>query len=153
VLREVHESDIAIFFEQQLDPVSNWQVAFTHEDPTDEEAHNIHFEKVLSDKSIEMRTIVVDDEVAGYLTRYMIDGEPQIGFVLGRQFWGKGVATQSLLEFLEIVSERPLYGRTAFDNVASMKVLQKLGFIRTSEGEYFSHARGKDIVEVLWTLG
>jgi RimJ/RimL family protein N-acetyltransferase len=152
MLREVHDSDIAIFFEQQLDPVSNWQVAFTHEDPTDEEAHNIHFAKVLCDKSILMRTIVVDDEVAGYLTKYYLEGEPQIGFVLGLDFWGRGVATQSLLEFLEIVSERPLYGRTAFDNVASMKVLQKLGFVRTGEGEYFSHARGKDIVEVLWTL-
>ena len=152
MLREVHDSDIAIFFEQQLDPVSNWQVAFTHEDPADEEAHNMHFAKVLSDKSIVMRTIVVDDEVAGYLTRYKIDGEPQIGFVLGREFWGKGIATQSLLEFLALVTVRPIYGRTAFDNVASMNVLQKLGYVRTTEAEYFSHARGKDIVEVLWTL-
>jgi RimJ/RimL family protein N-acetyltransferase len=152
VLREVRDSDIAIFFEQQLDPVSNWQVAFTHEDPADEEAHNIHFAKVLSDNSILMRTIVVDDEVAGYLTKYDLDGEPQIGFVLGREFWGKGIATKSLREFLALVTVRPIYGRTAFDNVASMKVLQKVGFVRTTEAEYFSHARGMDIVEVLWTL-
>jgi RimJ/RimL family protein N-acetyltransferase len=125
VLREVHDSDIAIFFEQQLDPVSNWQVAFTHEDPTDEEAHNIHFAKVLTDKSILMRTIVVDGKVAGYLTKYGLDGEPQIGFVLGRDFWGKGRATDSLREFLELVTVRPIYGRTAFDNFATMKVLQK----------------------------
>jgi RimJ/RimL family protein N-acetyltransferase len=152
VLREVRDSDIAIFFEQQLDPVSNWQVAFTHEDPADEEAHNIHFAKVLSDNSILMRIIVVDDEVAGYLTKYDLDGEPQIGFVLGREFWGKGIATKSLREFLALVTVRPIYGRTAFDNVASMKVLQKVGFVRTTEAEYFSHARGMDIVEVLWTL-
>jgi RimJ/RimL family protein N-acetyltransferase len=104
VLRDVQESDIAIFFQHQLDPVSNWQVAFTHEDPADEEAHNIHFAKVLADESIVMRTIVVGDEVAGYLTKYDLAGERQIGFVLGRAFWGKGIATQSLLEFLEIVT-------------------------------------------------
>jgi RimJ/RimL family protein N-acetyltransferase len=152
VLRDVQESDIAIFFQHQLDPVSNWQVAFTHEDPADEEAHNIHFAKVLADESIVMRTIVVGDEVAGYLTKYDLAGERQIGFVLGRAFWGKGIATQSLLEFLEIVTERPIYGRIAFDNAASMKVLQKVGFKRTSEANYFSHARGVDIIEVLWTL-
>ena len=152
MLREVHDSDIAIFFEQQLDPVSNWQVAFTHEDPTDEAAFNSHMAKVLTDDTVVMQTISLDGSVTGYLTKYDLDGEPQIGFVLGRDFWGKGIATDSLREFLALVTVRPIYARTAFDNVASMNVLQKLGYVRTTEAEYFSHARGNDIVEVLWTL-
>jgi RimJ/RimL family protein N-acetyltransferase len=126
MLREVRKTDIAIFFKHQLDPVSNWQVAFTHEDPS--------------------------EEVAGYLTKYDLNGEPQSGFVLGREFWGIGIATASLREFLSIVTVRPVYGRTAFDNEASMKVLQKVGFKRTAEGTYFSHARGTELVEVLWAL-
>lgn len=51
-----------------------------------------------------------------------------------------------------MISDRPIYARTAFDNVGSIRVLQKLGFTRTSEGNYYSHARGVDIVEILWTL-
>ena len=152
MLREVYESDIAVLFEHQLDTVSNWQVAFTHEDPTDENAFNEHISKVLVDETVVMKTIMHDNEVAGYMTKYVLDGAPQIGFVLGREFWGKGIATESLREFLSIIETRPIYARTAFDNIGSMRVLQKLGFTRTSEGNYYSHARGVDIVEILWTL-
>ena len=152
MLRKVHESDIAVLFKHQLDPVSNWQVAFTHEDPTDEDAFNEHMSKVLKDETVVMKIIIHDSEVAGYLTKYELGGAPQVGFVLGREFWGKGLATESLREFLSIISDRPIYARTAFDNEGSMRVLQKLGFTRTSEGVYFSHARGVDIVEILWTL-
>jgi RimJ/RimL family protein N-acetyltransferase len=152
MLREVHDSDIAVLFQHQLDPFSNWQVAFTHEDPTAENAFNEHMSKVLSDETVVMKTIISNSEVAGYLTKYELDGEPQIGFVLGREFWGKGLATESLREFLSTIDTRPIYARTAFDNIASMRVLQKSGFTRTLEGHYFSHARGVDIVEILWTL-
>ena len=152
MLRKVHESDIAVLFKHQLDPISSWQVAFTHEDPTDETAFNEHMSKVLEDETVVMKIIIHDSEIAGYLTKYELDGEPQIGFVLGREFWGKGLATKSLREFLSIIEDRPIYARTAFDNENSMRVLQKLGFTRTSEGVYYSHARGEEIVEVLWTL-
>ena len=99
-----------------------------------------------------MKIIISNSEVAGYLTKYELDGEPQIGFVLGREFWGKGLATESLREFLSTIDTRPIYARTAFDYIGSIRVLQKLGFTRTSEGNYYSHARGVDIVEILWTL-
>lgn len=152
MLREVQESDVAIFFKHQLDPDASWQVAFTHEDPTDESAFNEHIAKAIKDETVIMRTIVVDSEVAGYITKYELATEPQIGFVLGREFWGKGIATQSLREFLSLLVKRPIYARTAFDNAASMNVLQKLGFKRTSEGNYYSNARRAEIVEVLWRL-
>lgn len=152
MLREVHESDIAILFKHQLDPIASWQVAFTHEDPTDKNAFNEHIAKVLGDETVVMKTIIFNSEVAGYMTKYDLDGAPQIGFVLGREFWGKGIATESLREFLFMIEIRPIYARTAFDNIGSIRVLQKLGFTRTSEGNYYSHARGVDIVEILWTL-
>ncbi len=152
VLREVQELDIEIFFKHQLDPVSSWQVSFTHKDPTDEKAFNVHIVDALRNETVVMRIIVIDSEVAGYITKYDIEEEPQIGFVLGREFWGKGIATESLREFLSIFTKRLVYARTAFDNEASMRVLQKLGFKRTSKENCFSNARGIEIVEVLWTL-
>lgn len=152
MLRRVEDSDIAIFFKHQLDPVSSWQVAFTHKDPTDEAAFNLHIEEALKNVTVLMRTIHIDGEVAGYITKYDLDGEPQIGFVLGREFWGYGIATRALHEFLTIFTARPVYARTAFDNAASMHVLEKQNFKRTSEGTYYSNARGSEIVEILWTL-
>lgn len=153
MLRVVQESDISIFFQHQLDPVAGWQVAFTHENPTDEVAFNVHIAKALNDETVVMRTIVFESQVVGYVTKYEIEKAPQIGFVLGREFWGKGIATQALREFLSLITQRPIYARTAFDNQASMHVLKRLGFKRTSEGTYFANARGVEIVEILWTLG
>lgn len=152
VLRAVEDSDIPIFFKHQLDPFSSWQVAFTLKDPTDEDAFNVHIANALKDGTVIMRTIVVGGDVTGYLTKYDINDKPQIGFVLGREFWGKGIATESAREFLSSFTQRPVYARTAFDNDASMRVLQKLGFKRTSQGQFFSNARGAEITEIVWKL-
>ena len=43
-LRDVTESDLPTFFEQQLDPAANHMAAFTSRDPADEEAFLGHSE-------------------------------------------------------------------------------------------------------------
>jgi RimJ/RimL family protein N-acetyltransferase len=52
----------------------------------------------------------------------------EVGYWLGREFWGKGIATRALVEFLKVVAERPLYARVAKHNIASFRVLEKCGF-------------------------
>ncbi|GIN95995.1 hypothetical protein J6TS1_18650 [Siminovitchia terrae] len=44
---------------------------------------------------------------------------------LGKEYWGKGIATNALREFLKHVTIRPLYARAAKDNAGSLKVLKK----------------------------
>jgi RimJ/RimL family protein N-acetyltransferase len=79
-------------------------------------------------------------------------GEPEISYWLGREFWGKGIATQALSRFLEVVSVRPLTARVAKDNTASIRVLEKNGFKLAGEGKWYSNARGKEIEELVWIL-
>jgi RimJ/RimL family protein N-acetyltransferase len=153
-LREVDESDLPTLFEQQLDAEANRMAAFTGADPEDREAFDARWQRILANEELTARTIVVDDEVAGSVSKWRdpdVPG-PEVTYWLGRDFWGKGVATLALAAFLEVVTERPLYGRCAADNVGSRRVLEKCGFVHLSDQRGFSNARGEEIDEVLLEL-
>jgi RimJ/RimL family protein N-acetyltransferase len=57
-----------------------------------------------------------------------MDGQREVGYWVGRDFWGRGLATKALKIFLEIEETRPLYGVVAVHNIASQRVLEKCGF-------------------------
>ena len=152
ILREVAESDLAIFFEHQLDPEANRMAAFTAKDPSDRAAFDAHWDKILGDPAIVKRTIVVDGRVAGSVASFELFGQPSVAYWLGREFWGKGVATRALAQFLGIVTTRPLYARAATDNSASIRVLQKCGFTASGSDRGFANARGTEIEELIFEL-
>ena len=152
LLREVQKNDLDSFFQHQLDPKANWMAAFTAKDPTDRPAFDAHWQKILADKSIIIRTILYDGRVAGSVLCHSWEGDPEISYWLGRQYWGLGIATHALALFLKIALDRPLYARVAKDNIASIRVLEKNGFTFVSEGRWFSNARGKEISELVWVL-
>lgn len=151
-LRDVHADDLPMFFEYQLDPEANHMAAFTAKDPTDRAAFDAHWAKILADDSVIKRTIVVDGRVAGNLACFEWEGDRSVGYWLGRDFWGRGLATRALAAFLEEVTERPLYAQVAKDNLASLRVLQKCGFAITGEGRGYANARGAEIEEWVLTL-
>ena len=76
----------------------------------------------------------------------------QVCYWLGREFWGKGIASRALRVFLREVQVRPLYARVAKDNVASLRVLQKCGFEIRGEARGFAHARGEEVEELVLEL-
>ena len=80
------------------------------------------------------------------------DGKPEVTYWIGREFWGKGIATKALAEFLGHVPVRPLYARAAKDNVASIRVLTKCGFCVTGEERGFANAQGAEIQELVLEL-
>jgi RimJ/RimL family protein N-acetyltransferase len=151
-LRPVVDTDLPIFYEQQLDPEANWMAAFTAKDPTDRAVFDTHWAKVLADPGITIRTIVVDGQITGSVLCHGWGGEPELSYWLGREFWGRGIATQALRCFLDVVSMRPLFARVASDNTASIRVLEKNGFEKSGEGKWFSNARGMEIDELVWEL-
>jgi RimJ/RimL family protein N-acetyltransferase len=153
-LREVEQDDLPTFFENQLDPEANRMAAFTAADPSDREAFDARWQRILASEETTSRTIVVDDQVAGSVSKYRDPDMPgpEVTYWLGRDFWGKGVATLALAGFLEIVTERPVYGRCAADNVGSRRVLEKCGFVFVGEDKGFSNARGEEIAEVVLEL-
>lgn len=153
VLREVSEADLDVFFLFQLDAGARHMAAFTMQDPTDRDAFMAHWKRVMADERTVLRTILVDGEVAGDLSFFALCGQPAVSYWLGREYWGRGIATEALSLFLREVTIRPLYARAAADNVASRRVLEKCGFTLRGRDRYFANARGEEIDEVILILG
>lgn len=149
VLREVLDSDLSIFFDQQLDSTANCMVAFTQRDPTDRDAFSEHWKKIQSDGTVTIKTIVFDGDVAGNIMIFEHLGKPVVGYWLGKDYWSKGIATAALAQFLTEIKVRPLYAGVASDNQASIRVLEKCGFQIVGQQKSFAKARGEEIDEVI----
>jgi sugar/nucleoside kinase (ribokinase family)/RimJ/RimL family protein N-acetyltransferase len=124
-LRDVIESDLMIFFEHQSDPAANAMAGFP---ARTKDAHLAHWHKISADEANIRKAIVVDGRVAGNILSWEQDGEREIGYWIGRDDWGKGIATKALVQLLELVRVRPLYAHVVAHNRGSLRVLEKCGF-------------------------
>ncbi len=132
VLREVRDPDLEIFFEQQLDPEARRMAAVPGRD---RRAFDAHWTRIRADPSNVLRTIEWESRVAGNVVSWRDDEGRKIGYWLGREFWGRGLATAALARFLAEIPERPLLAHVAKHNAASLRVLGKCGFVIVREGE------------------
>jgi RimJ/RimL family protein N-acetyltransferase len=151
VLREVVDADVPIFFEHQRDPAANRMAAFTAKDPHDRAAFDAKWAKNRADPAVTFRTILYEGQVAGYVASFLSSrtNKLEVCYWLGNEFWGRGIATEALAAFLQIVTTRPIYAGVAKDNAASIRVLQKCGFAICQHDRGFANARGEEIEEVL----
>lgn len=124
-LRDVVDSDLPIFFEHQADPESSQMAAFPSRN---RDTFMAHWQRILADESNIIRTIVYNGQVAGNLVSFLMENKREVGYWIGREFWGRGVATKALSDFLSQVKIRPLYGVAARHNIGSQRVLEKCGF-------------------------
>lgn len=126
-LRDVLASDLPVHFEHQSDPESA-RLSVTI--PRDRAAFDALWAKILEDSTGIVRTIVADGEVAGSAFCFLHDGKREVGYRIGQQHWGRGIATAALAQLVAQVPERPLYATVAEHNRASLKVLEKSSFHR-----------------------
>ena len=101
----------------------------------DREAFDAHWERVLGDEKLLAKTIVFEGQVAGNIGSWEQDGRRLVGYWLGREFWGKGLATKALSDLVEELDSRPLYAYVAKTNAGSIRVLEKCGFVRSDADE------------------
>lgn len=140
LLHDVTESDLPILFEQQLDPEATAMAAFPSRD---KESFMRHWANILADESVVVKTIEYDGQVAGSIVSWEMEGEQEVGYWLGKEFWGKGIATQALAEYVRLVKTRPLFAHVARHNVGSRRVLEKCGFTVIGEDSYINPAGAK----------
>ena len=153
LLRNVVTDDLPIFFEYQLDQEANTMAAFTAKDPTDREAFMAHWHRILADERNIIQTIIFNGQVAGSVSSYEEEGKPEVTYWLGKDYWGKGIATRALKEFLAQKNQvRPIYARVAKDNLRSRRVLEKCGFKIIGESKGFANGRGQEVEEFLLEL-
>jgi RimJ/RimL family protein N-acetyltransferase len=124
-LRPVTESDLPILFEYQREPEANEMAAFP---PRDRDAFMAHWKTILNDPSVVAMSVVVARRVAGSVGCWTQDGQRLVGYWIGKEFWGQGIATKMLSMFVRLIADRPLHAYVAKHNVASMRVLEKCGF-------------------------
>ena len=131
-LRDVREEDLPILFEHQREPEAIRMAAWP---ARDHDAFMTHWHTtVLGCSSNKKKTIVVDGEVAGNIVSWEQDGKRLVGYWIGKAYWGRGVATAALAEFVaDYEQTRPVYAYVATQNVGSIRVLEKCGFVQVGE--------------------
>ncbi|HEX6573707.1 MAG TPA: GNAT family N-acetyltransferase [Gemmatimonadaceae bacterium] len=147
-LRDVTSDDLPIFFEHQLDPDATRMAAFPSRD---REAFDTHWAtNILGNPAAISKAIVVDGNVVGNIGSWVQDGVRLVGYWLGSNYWGKGIATAALTQFLRIVVERPVRAHVAKHNIGSIRVLEKCGFVFESEEAF--ELNGEKMTELLFVL-
>lgn len=132
LLRDVVDTDLPVFFEHQADPDA---VAMADFPARDRDAFDAHWERLLADPSLWKKTIVFEGQVAGNVVSWEQDGRRLVGYWLGKEFWGQGLATRALAELIDELGTRPLHAYVAKKNIGSIRVLEKCGFVRSDEDE------------------
>lgn len=126
--------------------------AFTSENPNDKEAYFKKWTQIVGNPKIDMKTIRQNNTIVGSVVCFEMMNETNVSYWIDQQFWGNGIATNALKEFIKTATKRPLFGRVAFDNVGSQKVLEKSGFKSIGTEIGFANARKKEITEFVYRL-
>lgn len=130
-LRRTVASDIPTLYAFESDELAN-QLAGTK--PRSLKAFQARWDEILADPNgsatgVMPRAILVDGVLAGAINIWPHEGKPNIGYWIGRENWGRGIASAALNLMLTECSARPLFASAAAENRPSLRVLEKAGFI------------------------
>jgi [ribosomal protein S5]-alanine N-acetyltransferase len=151
-LRPTEITDLDILFQFQLEKEGGYLAAFMPKDPTDKIAYIDKYSKFLIDPTVNNQTIIFGNIIVGSIAKFVMEGDTEITYWIDRKFWGQGIATSSLNILLKLELNRPIYGRVAFDNFGSQKVLEKCGFVKIGVDKGFANARQTEIEEFIYKL-
>ena len=147
-LRDIEPDDLPIFYEHQLDADATRMAAFPSRDRAAFDAHWTR--NILGNPAAVSQTIVLDGRVAGNIGSWTQDGVRLVGYWIGKEHWGRSVATRALAALLQLVTERPLHAHVVKHNVGSIRVLQKCGF--SLERDESVDDAGEEVVELVFVL-
>ena len=125
-LRHVERDDLPRMYEFQLDPDANRLAATISRGA---EAFEAHWDNILKNPNVVAKAITVGNVLAGWIGCFKQDGLDNVGYWVGKEFWGNGIASRALALLLKEIQSRPLYASVATHNPASLRVLQKCGFV------------------------
>lgn len=149
-LRPVDRLDLPYFFTIQNDPIANQMAAVKPRPPAEFASH---WDRILNHPKMVAFSIVYRNQLAGCIGCYETEGQIHVGYSVGQEFWGRGVATQAMKSLLQQVSQRPLHARVASHNVASLRVLAKCGFVeqgRVAGPEDERYLACEEVILALW---
>lgn len=148
-LRGVVADDLPVFHEQMHDAESIRMAAHA---PRTGDAFFAHWRRIMADPGNWLSAVIVNDEVAGHVAGWLAQDRRLVGYWIGRAWWGRGVATDALRQFLEMHGERPLHARVARHNAGSIRVLEKCGFVVDEAATAALDEPDDGVVEFVYTL-
>lgn len=151
-LRALREDDLPALFEIQFDDTAQRLAAFVGKDARDRDAYLQKFRKILADDANVTKVVEIGGEIVGSVAAFPIEGDTEITYWIRKDWWGRGVATRALAALLDEVTVRPVYGRVAEDNLGSIRVLERNGFVLVGSEESFAEARQATITELIFKL-
>lgn len=91
----------------------------------------------------------------GYVQLCKIDdGSWEIGYHIAKQFTGQGYATEAVKAFLPAMAQKlnfkEVYGICLAENTASVRVLEKCGFVQVYQGLGDYQGKESEIVKTVW---
>jgi len=139
------------FFAHQQEPEANLMAAYQARNPADRAVFDHHWNSILNDPNVLVRTIEHEGDVVGSIL--VFDGEtPEINFWTSTKYWGKGITTSAVDAFLAEYTKRPLTAHVVQDNLGSIKVLERRGFKTVGTEQIFSNARAQVVTENVMQL-
>ncbi len=152
-LRPMREDDVPALFENQLDGTAQHLAAFTDDRTArDGDAFRQKYRNILADDAIVSRVVEIDGEVVGSVATFPIEGDLELTYWIRKDWWGRGVASAAVAALLDEVAVRPVYGRVVQDNVGSVRVLERNGFVRVGSEESFAPGRRTTVTELIFKL-
>jgi RimJ/RimL family protein N-acetyltransferase len=143
-LRDVEEEDLESFLRHEHDPENVRRSKFA---PRDREKFMKHWRtRVLGDPTVFIQTALVDGAVAGNVVAWWEGDRRFLGYVFGREFWGRGIGTRTVQLFLAREKNRPLYADPYVGNTGSWRLLERCGFRRA---ETITHGENEHFLYVL----
>ncbi len=129
-LRAVRVSDLPVLFEHQADAEAARMAAFPSRN---REAFMAHWAKIMANPDCALRAILLDGRLAGNIGAWTGGTDRLVGYWIGREFWGRGIASAALAQFILHETTRPLTAHVVEHNAASIRVLRKAGFTPAGE--------------------
>ncbi|WP_076543246.1 GNAT family N-acetyltransferase [Shewanella sp. UCD-KL21] len=151
-LRNVLATDLERLYQFQADPLANEMADFP---ARDRNAFYEHWQSnILSNADIAAKAIIVDNDIVGSMVLWQSEQQWLLGYWLGRDYWGKGFATNALRVFLAEQTQRPIFAEVTQDNIGSIKVLISNGFDHEAQLEdKLDKSAGNEWPLLLFRLG
>jgi RimJ/RimL family protein N-acetyltransferase len=134
-------ADLPVFVQNLLSPVvaaelpDYWQGEYSIERASEWIAERDSESSVLIAK-------ISSNSPVGLLILYPYGQQVRIGYLLSEDHWGKGFATELLSGFIDWCTKSKVFDEViagvASSNVASIRVLEKCGFVRKASDEMSS---------------
>lgn len=100
--------------------------------------------------------MLLDGEYAGYVQLAPIANGWEIGYHTVKAYAGLGLATEAVRAFLPVMMDKlhlnEVAGICDAQNAASIRVMEKCGFIRVYEGMSLYHGERKPIVRMVYRV-